>query len=170
MIADYPFPMTKLAAKSLATLMLFVGLASCGVSGQSNSPESERDESSSVTSSTLSLADYAAKYQELMAPVASANEDAMQRSLGASSESGVEAASKDFAKALETFNESALRIDWPEPVRTSMRNLIDANNAWIATSQLWGTMSMQSVLAKSIEARGKIKSATSMVEADLGIL
>ena len=125
---------------------------------------------SSTTSSTLALADYAAKYQELMTPVDSAMEESSLRALRDPSQSTIEDSGKVIAKAWETFNEAALRVQWPEPARTSMRNLIDANNAWIATTKLWGTMSLQSVLAEGIKARGKITSATSMVKADLGIL
>ncbi len=162
--------MAKLLAALVAILAITAGLTSCSGGDQSTSPESKRDEMSSTTSSTLALADYAAKYQELMIPVASANEESTMRAMRDPSQSTIEASQQGYAKALETFNEAALRVQWPEPARTSMRNLIDANNAWIATTKLWGTMSLQSLLAKGIEAQGKIKSATSMVKADLGIL
>jgi hypothetical protein len=162
--------MAKFLAASVAVLAIAAGLTSCGGGGESSLPESKRDEMSSTTSSTLALADYAAKYQELMIPVDSATEESSLQALRDPSQSTIEASGQVAVKALETFNEAALRVQWPEPARTSIRNLIDANNAWIATQKLWGTMSLQSVLAKAIEARGKITSATSMVKADLGIL
>ena len=100
--------MAKFLAASVAIFVITTGLASCGGGGQSSSPESKRDEMSSTTSSTLALADYAAKYQELMIPVSSANEESTMRAMRDPSQSTIEASQQDYAKALETFNEAAL--------------------------------------------------------------
>ena len=123
-----------------------------------------------TTSTTLALADFAATSKEIADPLMAANEEATTSALRATSEEEVRSAFIPHAAAIKTFNEKALRAQWPEPARTSIRALIDANNDWNATTKLSASMSLQSVVAKGIEAQGTIKSATSMVKADLGVL